>query len=144
MVHLAEQAARGFEFSTDKIYVSGPGDVCDRCGPCLPQLNVWISVGAAAGSCALCLFVLAAAGWIYSKPWARHTIDRVSFRLFLWSMLFEVFYDFAFIAVGVEVCLHSSTWGCCSCIADEQSAVPGASQSACATGVYFMMSTLGV
>ena len=98
-------------------------------------------MGAAAGSGALCLFVLAAAAWIYSKPWARHTIDRVSFRLFLWSMLFELFYDYAFIAVGVEVGQLGSE---ARAQAHEQSAVPGASHSACATGVYFMMSTLGV
>jgi hypothetical protein len=64
---------------------------------------VWISVGAAVASCLLCLFVLGGAAYIYSKPWARHAIDRVSFRLLLWSMIFEVFYDIAFIAVGVEV-----------------------------------------
>ena len=56
-------------------------------------------------------------------------------------MLFELFYDFAFIAVGVEVGQLGSE---ARAQAHEQSAVPGASHSACATGVYFMMSTLGV
>ena len=64
---------------------------------------MWISVSAAIVSCFLCLFILSAAAWIYTKPWARSSIDRVSFRLFLWSMLFEVLYDIAYVAVDVEV-----------------------------------------
>ncbi len=40
---------------------------------------------------------------IYSKRRARHMIDRVSFRLMLWSMAFEIIYDIDYIAVEIEV-----------------------------------------
>ena len=66
------------------------------------------------------------AAWIYTKRQARHLLDRVSFRLFLWSMAFEVIYDLNYIAVMVE---------------SEEPLTPNA---LCATGVYCMMATLGV
>ena len=44
-------------------------------------------------SVGFCLFVLLAAAWVYSVPEARHTIDRISFRLMVWSMVFGIGYD---------------------------------------------------
>lgn len=51
----------------------------------------------------MCIAVLAATYWIRRVRQARHIIDRVSFRLFLWSMAFEIIYDISYIAVEIEV-----------------------------------------
>ena len=67
------------------------------------QLNIWISTGASAASFILCAAVLGAAGWVWSYPHFRMYLDRVSFRLLLWSMVFELAYDVAYIAVELYV-----------------------------------------
>jgi hypothetical protein len=39
---------------------------------------------------------LFAAAWVYSVPEARHTIDRISFRLMIWCMVFGLGYDICY------------------------------------------------
>lgn len=66
----------------------------------LSQLNVHISAIAAGVSIAACGIVLGLAAWVWSVPSARGILDRVSFRLLLWSLAWEVVYDVNYIAVG--------------------------------------------
>jgi len=40
----------------------------------------------------LALFILGAALYLRSRPDLRHTVDRVSFRLMLWSMVGEILF----------------------------------------------------
>jgi hypothetical protein len=65
-------------------------------------------VGAAAVSLALCAAVLGLAYYVWSQPNTRPMIDRISFRLLLWSVAFEMGYDIAYILVEMDV---SSTLG---------------------------------
>ena len=51
----------------------------------------------------LCSLILVLAGWIYSCPSARHALDRLSFRLMLWTMVFEVGYDLCYILLDPPV-----------------------------------------
>lgn len=57
-------------------------------------------------SIAMALYVLLAAAWVYRCPGARHTLDRISFRLMLWTMGFEIVYGVAFLGVRVERFCH--------------------------------------
>ena len=75
------------------------------------QLNIWISTGASAASFVLCAAVLGAAAWVWSYPNFRMYLDRVSFRLLLWSMVFELAYDVAYIAVELYVSVLPSSIG---------------------------------
>jgi hypothetical protein len=46
-----------------------------------------------------CVLVLVLALWVWSVRSARGFLHRVSFRLLLWSMFFEIIYDVNYIAV---------------------------------------------
>lgn len=85
----------------------------------------WLSIIPACISAALCLFILVTTTWIWSRKHARPTIDRISFRLFWWSMGFELFYDLAFI-VGESMTGDT---------------VSGAK---CAVGIYLLIAPMGV
>jgi len=61
------------------------------------QLVKRISIIPAGISTVLCLFIFVTTIWIWSRKHARPTIDRISFRLFWWTMGFELFYDIAYI-----------------------------------------------
>lgn len=63
------------------------------------KLNSVISTVASCVSLVMALFVLGSASVIYKHKSARHILDRVSFRLLLWSMGFEVVYNVAYITV---------------------------------------------
>jgi hypothetical protein len=84
----------------------------------------------------LCLFILGASLWVWMTKQARSTLDRVSFRLLLWSLVFEVIYDIDYIVVEIYVSLTIADY------LTPQSAFPVAN-AACASGVYMMMATLG-
>lgn len=64
-----------------------------------PQYNQRVSVISAAVSIGVCVLVLLLAAWVWSIRSARGFLDRVSFRLLLWSMFFEIIYDVNYIAV---------------------------------------------
>ncbi|KAK4687652.1 hypothetical protein P7C73_g2467, partial [Tremellales sp. Uapishka_1] len=72
-----------------------------------------LSAVGAGVSLAMCLAVLLSSLWIWSKPHARPTLDRISFRLLLWSLGWEVVYDIAYIylvlGIGPENAMCSST-----------------------------------
>lgn len=61
------------------------------------------SIAAALFSLLLCSFICLASFWIYRTPSARHHLDRVSFRIFLWSMGVEVVYDIVYIYIFYDV-----------------------------------------
>ncbi|KAI9638993.1 uncharacterized protein MKK02DRAFT_42023 [Dioszegia hungarica] len=65
-------------------------------------VNIWISIGAASVSLVLCSIVLGLAYLVWSRPNTRPMIDRVSFRLLLWSVAFEMVYDIAYIMVELD------------------------------------------
>ena len=44
-------------------------------------------------SLGMSLFILISTAWIWTYPDARHYLDRISFRLLLWAVAFEVIYD---------------------------------------------------
>jgi hypothetical protein len=75
------------------------------------KLVKWLSIIPACISAALCLFILVTTTWIWSRKHARPTIDRISFRLFWWSMGFELFYDLAFIVGESMVSLLTGLTG---------------------------------
>ena len=54
-------------------------------------------------SLGFCSFVLLAATWVYSVPTARHTIDRISFRMMCLSMVFGTAYDLCYILLEPEL-----------------------------------------
>jgi hypothetical protein len=58
-----------------------------------------VSVIAAGVSIGCCLLVLAFSLWVWSVRSARGFLDRISFRLLLWSMFFEIIYGINYIAV---------------------------------------------
>jgi hypothetical protein len=66
------------------------------------------SIAASSLTLALSLFICLGSAWIYSVPSARHHLDRVSFRLLLWTMAIEIMYS------GVYIYLYSDV-SLCSC-----------------------------
>jgi len=58
-----------------------------------------VSVYSAGVSIGCCVLVLLLSLWVWSVRSARGFLDRVSFRLLLWSMFFEIIYDVNYIAV---------------------------------------------
>lgn len=68
-----------------------------------------LSLFAAVFSTALCLFILIATLWVWTKKHARPMLDRISFRLFWWTMGFELAYDVAYIVGEAYVSLRSSS-----------------------------------
>ncbi|KAK4689569.1 hypothetical protein P7C73_g524, partial [Tremellales sp. Uapishka_1] len=75
-------------------------------------------------SLSMCTFVLAASLTIWSVKSARPTLDRLSFRLLLWSMVFEIAYDICFIYLGYGVLNYN--------------------RPRCITSMYFVFAFLGV
>lgn len=57
----------------------------------MQQLSMTANVFAGL-SIVLALFILGSALYLRSRPDLRHTIDRVSFRLMLWSMIAEILF----------------------------------------------------
>ncbi|KAK8853456.1 hypothetical protein IAR55_004163 [Kwoniella newhampshirensis] len=79
-------------------------------------------------SLGLALFILFSSSWICRYPSARSKIDRISFRLLLWSMAFEVVYDVSYIV----------------CNASPESVVRLAKTQGCVVGIYFLLGSMGV
>lgn len=93
----------------------------------------------------MCTFILGTSFWIYRKPQARHLLNRVSFRLLLWSMAFEAVYDVAYIANAVEVGpLTPSVTSHDKLMRIPQGMDPATPNPLCAADVYWMLATLGV
>ncbi|WVW86435.1 hypothetical protein I302_108483 [Kwoniella bestiolae CBS 10118] len=90
----------------------------------------WNAIGSVAAgiSMILSIFILGSSWWIYRHKSARRALDRISFRLLLWSMAWEVAYSVDyFIVCGNPsfVARYSHT-------------------KACIAGAYFQVGTLGV
>jgi hypothetical protein len=64
------------------------------------QLNVHISAIAAGISIGFVLVVLLVSLWVWSVPQARGYLQRLSFRLLLYSMVWETVYDVSYICVS--------------------------------------------
>lgn len=64
------------------------------------QLNVHISAIAAGISIGFVLMVLLVSLWVWSVPQARGYLQRLSFRLLLYSMVWETVYDVSYICVS--------------------------------------------
>nr|XP_031860363.1 uncharacterized protein CI109_004251 [Kwoniella shandongensis]KAA5527435.1 hypothetical protein CI109_004251 [Kwoniella shandongensis] len=79
-------------------------------------------------SLVLALFILSSSLWIYSHHSARPKIDRISFKLLLWSMAFEVIYDVVYIVLD----------------ASPSFVLRIAKTKGCVVGVYFMLGSMGV
>lgn len=98
-------------------------------------------------SIGFCIVVLLLSLWVWSVRSARGFLDRVSFRLLLWSMFFEIVYDVNFIAVVLSASpvsgLRMPVLDCCL-----QQGVTGtitrAGEIRCSVGIYFMIATLGM
>ncbi|BEI92232.1 uncharacterized protein CcaverHIS019_0410520 [Cutaneotrichosporon cavernicola] len=86
------------------------------------RTNQLVSVGAAAVSLVCCLTILLTAAWVWTVRSARVFLDRVSFRLLLSCLVWEIVYDVNYISVVLA-------------------ARPN---HACAVGIYFMIGTLSV
>ncbi|KAI5829026.1 hypothetical protein EV122DRAFT_268998 [Schizophyllum commune] len=59
------------------------------------QMN-HMSAGAAMGSFFLCSMILVVSGLVYRCPPARPALNRISFRLLLWTMVMELLYDISY------------------------------------------------
>ncbi|WVQ66773.1 uncharacterized protein L199_004964 [Kwoniella botswanensis] len=94
------------------------------------DIRYWNAMGsiAAGTSMILALFILVSSCWIYTHRLARHTLDRISFRLLLWSMAWEVGYSTTYLIV----CANPSF------------VVEYKKTKACVAGAYFMIGTIGV
>ncbi|WWC95090.1 hypothetical protein V866_001942 [Kwoniella sp. B9012] len=94
------------------------------------DIRYWNAMGsiAAGTSMILALFILVSSCWIYTHRLARHTLDRISFRLLLWSMAWEVGYSTTYLIV----CANPSF------------VVEYKETKACVAGAYFMIGTIGV
>lgn len=68
---------------------------------CSHQTNQLVSVGAAAFSFVCCTAVLLSAAWVWTVPRARNFLDRVSFRLLLCCLFWEIIYDINYISVSL-------------------------------------------
>lgn len=62
-----------------------------------------MSIGAAVLSTFMCGAVLSLAYYVWTQPNTRPMIDRISFRLLLWSVAFEVVYDITYILTQLDV-----------------------------------------
>ncbi|TRM64485.1 hypothetical protein BD626DRAFT_253251 [Schizophyllum amplum] len=56
----------------------------------------YMSAGSAMGSFFLCSMILVVSFMVYKCPPARPTLNRISFRLLIWTMVVELFYDVAY------------------------------------------------
>lgn len=106
----------GFIFNADMDYVScsslerlvseGHAARCDLYARTRSSHTQRAQVASLVGSVislALSLFICCASLWIYRTPSARRHLDRVSFRLFLWSMGVEVVYNAAYLYIFSDV-----------------------------------------
>lgn len=66
-------------------------------------INIWMSTAGSFLSLILCSTVLGLAYYVWSRPKVRSTLNRVSFRLLLWTMAFEIVYDIAYMLVEFDV-----------------------------------------
>ncbi|WWC91966.1 uncharacterized protein L201_006919 [Kwoniella dendrophila CBS 6074] len=94
------------------------------------DVRYWNAIGSVAAgiSMLLALFILFSFLWIYKHKSARHTLDRISFRILLWSMIWEVAYSIDYLIV----CANPSF------------VVTYSKTKACVVGAYFMISIVGV
>ncbi|OCF30895.1 hypothetical protein I317_01605 [Kwoniella heveanensis CBS 569] len=65
------------------------------------------SLAGAALSLFMCTFVMATTGWIWSHKSCRHLLDRVSFRLLLWSMFCEFWYAVLYLFLYADPSIFS-------------------------------------
>jgi len=71
------------------------------------QANEIQSCVAAGCSILACSSILLTSAWVYSVPSASNMLDRVSFRLLLHALCFEIIYDISYIVVvAVSVVLR--------------------------------------
>ncbi|KAK8853455.1 hypothetical protein IAR55_004162 [Kwoniella newhampshirensis] len=100
----------------------------------LTDHQVWIadviSCSGSIGSLIVCTFVILSAGWVWSHRSCRHIIDRVSFRLLLCNMFFEIWYSSTFLCLYITPSLY------------DVGGIFGA--RGCTSGVYFLVGTMGV
>ncbi|WVF67370.1 hypothetical protein IAT40_002125 [Kwoniella sp. CBS 6097] len=94
------------------------------------EVRYWNAMGGIPADIALVLavFVLASALWIYQYKAARHALDRISFRIVLWSMAWEIVYSVNYLVVCGRP--EFVEWY--------------AKTRACIGGAYVMIGTIGV
>ncbi|WVQ94966.1 hypothetical protein IAU59_002057 [Kwoniella sp. CBS 9459] len=94
------------------------------------DVRYWNAMGGIAAGVAMVLavFVLGSALWIYQYKAARSTLDRISFRIVLWSMAWEVVYSINYLIVCGKP--EFVEWY--------------AKTNACIGGAYVMIGTIGV
>ncbi|OCF61500.1 hypothetical protein L486_01148 [Kwoniella mangroviensis CBS 10435] len=105
------------------------------------DIRYWNAMGstAAGTSMILALFILVSSCWIYTHRLARHTLDRISFRLLLWSMAWEVGYSTTYLIVCANGLTYSMNGGMKPSFVVEYKKT-----KACVAGAYFMIGTIGV